>query len=135
VYAAGQMLALEHPGPFVLVGAYLQKEQGDKVEKALVEEANRLSTEQVSDKELEKAKNQLTAAFVFGLESVDGLAQQIGMSQITRHDPRAWVDAYGAYQQVTADDIQRVARKYLQSENLTIVVVPPAPQAEGGGGQ
>lgn len=136
VYAAGQVLALEHPGLFFLIGAYLQPEQGEKVEQALLEEVGRLATEKIGERELEKAKNQLAANFVFGLESVDGLASQIGMAQITQGDPRAWLDAYAAYQAVSADDVVRVAKAYLVPENLTMVVVPPTGQgAQGGGGQ
>jgi zinc protease len=129
VFAAGQLMALEDPGLFVLLGAYLAAEQGPKVEEAMLDEIGRVQREKVSDVELIKAKNQLSAGFVFGLEDVDGIAEQIGSSKLVVGDARAWIDDYEKLQQVTAADVQRVAKEYLQPEGLTMVVVPP----QGGG--
>lgn len=131
VAAGGQVLALEHPGLFFIFGAYLKPEQGAPLERAILEEVVRLSQERVPDRELEKAKNQLASSFVFGLQTVTGMAQQIGFSKINTGDPRAWLDAYDKIQAVTADDVMRVAKAYLEPTNLSLVVVPPA-GGEGG---
>jgi zinc protease len=131
VYAAGQLMVLEDPGLFVLLGAFLAAEQGEKVEAAMVDEIARVSREKVTDQELVKARNQLTAGFVFSLEDVDGIAEQIGSSKLVVGDARAWIDDYQKLAAVTAEDVQRVAREYLRPEKLTLVVVPP--RAQGGG--
>lgn len=126
VAAGGQVFALEHPGLFFIFGAFLEPGQGEKLEEAILEEIARLVAEPPADRELEKAKNQLTAGFVFGLETVNGIAQQIGVSKINTGDPRAWLDAYDKIQAVTAEDVKRVAAQYLVPENLTLVVLEPA---------
>jgi zinc protease len=124
VAAAGQVLALEHPGLFFVYGAHLDGEQSAKVEKALLDEVARLGTTAVPARELEKAKNQLSARFVFGLESVEGLAERIGMSWITHGDGTAWLGELARLQAVGAADVQRVAKKYLVASNMTVLVVP-----------
>jgi zinc protease len=131
VDAGGQMSAFEDPGLFVVFAEYLKPEQGEKVTAALLDEIERVQREPVSAEELLKAKNQITAGYIFGLEGVDGLASQIGASRILLGDATAWVDDYAKYQAVTADDILRVAKTYLAKENLTLVTTPPA----AGGGQ
>ena len=42
--------------------------------------------------ELDKAKNQLAAAFVFGLQTVDGIAQALGRAQYVEGDWKRFVD-------------------------------------------
>jgi zinc protease len=115
----------EDPGLFLWFGMYLRGEDGAKVEAALQDEIARLHKEAVSARELSKAKNQLAAQYVHGLESVWGLAYQMGMSKMTKGDARHWISAYDKYQAVTAKDVMRVAKAYLVPENLTVVQVSP----------
>ena len=75
--------------------------------------------------ELKKAKNQIVSGFVFGLDSPQGLAEQIGQSWILTGDPTQWVRDLEAFEKLTAADIARVARTYLVPERATVVVVPP----------
>jgi zinc protease len=125
VAAGGTILEMEDPGLFAIFGAYLTAEQEPKLEAALLDEIAKLQNEKVSDAELEKAKNQLAARFVMGLESAHGIAMQIGISKIHTGDPRSWLGDYDKLRAVTADDVQRVAKQYLGTENLTLVVEPP----------
>jgi zinc protease len=134
VYAGLYLHELEDPGLMLVFGAYLNAEQGPKVAAAIQDEATRLRDAPVGARELDKAKNQLLAGFVFGLQDVSGLAVQVGHSAILRGDPRAWLDDYPRIQAVTVQDVQRVAKKYLVPERLTLVTVPPGGGAGGGAG-
>jgi zinc protease len=130
VFAGGSLFAFEDPGLFVIFGGYLAPDREPKLEAAMLDEIARLQKEPVTADELTKARNQLAAGFVFGLESVEGIAAQIGQSRLLRGDARAWIDDYAKYQAVTADDVQRVAKTYLDPTNLTLVIVPPAGGAQ-----
>ncbi len=80
----------------------------------------------VAADELDKAKNQLAAGFVFGLETVDGIAQRLGQAQYVEGDWHRFIEGASRYLAVTADDVQRVAKKYLVDTNLTrVTLVPP----------
>jgi len=125
VAAAGQLFALEHPGLFVTFGVYMSPDQGDKVEAALADEMALVQKTGITKQELQKAKNQLLSDFVFGLEGVGGLAQQIGFSWINTGDPAWFLASMEKYEAVTLADVQRVAKKYLNESNLTVVVIPP----------
>ncbi len=127
VFAGGQMMVLEDPGMFMIFGFHLTPEDGAKVEAAILEEVERLAREPVRAEELLKAKNQITAGFVMGLQGVEGLAAQIGNSKLLRGDASAWIDDYDKVLAVSPEDVQRVARAYLQRDGLTLVLVPPAP--------
>jgi zinc protease len=132
VAAAGELLLLEDPGLFVLIGVHLDGKQGPAVEAALLDEVRLIQEAPPTAEELTKAKNQLLAKLVFELEDVAGLAQQIGSSWINLRDPGAFLTALERYRAVDGAAVQRVARTYLVEQNLTIVTIPVA-GADGGG--
>lgn len=126
VQAGADVLVRAHPGLFLLFGVYLDPGAGDKVEAALEDEIEALEQTPLAAAELRKAKNQLQSAFVFSLQGAQGMARQIGSSWILTGDPGSWLSSLEKYEAVTAADIQRVARTYLNPDNLTVVVIPPA---------
>jgi len=126
VEVGSQSLVREHPGLLLLFAAFLDGGNQQKVEDALFDEVDRIARSAPSARELEKAKNQISSGFVFGLESVTGLANEIGMSWIQSGDPGRFLTDLGKLEAVTAKDVQRVAAKYLKKSNRTVVVIPPA---------
>ena len=140
VAAGGLVEALEHPGLFIVYAAYLPDRDANRVEVVLSEEIARVRDKPITPEELDKAKNQLAAAFVFGLQTVDGVAQALGRAQYVEGDWKRFVEGATRYLAVTAADVQRVAKKYLIDTTLTRVTLaqpspaapaPPAPPAGG----
>jgi zinc protease len=125
IAAGGVTESMEDPGLFLVYAAYLPNKDGAKVEAALSEEIARVRDKPIEPTELDKAKNQLAAAFVFGLETVDGVATRLGESQYVEGDWRRFIEGATRYLAVTAADVQRVARKYLVDTNLTRVTLVP----------
>ena len=98
------------------------------MQSVLLEEVASVRDKPVTPAELDKAKNQLAAGSVFGLQSVDGVAQALGRAQYVEGDWRRFVEGATRYLAVTAADVQRVAKKYLVDTNLTrITLAQPAP--------
>ena len=86
---------------------------------------------QIADKgptadEVRKAKNQLQAAYIYGLESVGGAAEQIGESWIQTGDAAHWQKEFDVFEKVSAADVARLAKQYLDPKAATILVLPPA---------
>jgi zinc protease len=130
IAAGGVTESLEDPGLFIVYAAYLPDRDGAKVEAALAEEVARVRDKPVTAQELEKAKNQLAAGFVFGLQTVDGIAGALGRAQYVEGDWRRFLEGAARYLSVTAADVQRVARKYLGESSLTrVTLVRPDPGA------
>ncbi len=131
IAAGGVAESLEDPGLFIVYAAYLPNKDGAKVQAALTEEIARVRDKPIEPAELDKAKNQLAASFVFGLETVDGVAMRLGDAQYVEGDWHRFIEGAKRYLAVTAADVQRVAQKYLVDDNFTrVTVVPPgAPPA------
>ena len=134
IAAGGVTQTMEQPGLFLVYAAYLPDRDAARVETVLAEEIAAVREKPITPAELDKAKNQLAAGFVFGLQTVDGVAQALGHAQYVEGDWKRFVEGATRYLAVTAADVQRVAKKYLIDTNLTRVTLaqpaPPAPPAE-----
>jgi zinc protease len=96
-----------------------------KVRQAVLDAVARLATEPVSEEELAKAKRQKTAEYVQGLQKVDSLGAMLAMDLMSTGDLHFSASYVDRIQKVTAEDIRRVARTYLQPESLVSVLVAP----------
>jgi predicted Zn-dependent peptidase len=102
----------------------------DRVEGLFLEELDRMKREPVTDEELDKAKRQMEASLIRSLETVHSLASRIGRDMATFGRIRPLTEILGGIQAVTAEDVQRVMRTYVQPTRRTVVhVVPPEPDA------
>jgi zinc protease len=131
IAAGGVAEVLEHPGLFLVYAAYLPDRDSSRVQAVLFEEVARVREKPVTADELDKAKNELAAAFVFGLQTVDGVAGALGRAQYVEGDWKRFVEGATRYLAVTAADVQRVAKKYLVDTNLTIVTLAQPAPGEG----
>ncbi len=132
VAAGGLAETMEDPGLFLVYAAYLPDHDAVKVQASLLEEVARARAHAVTAHELDKAKNQLAAGFVFGLQTVDGIAHALGDAQYVRGDWREFGKGAARYLAVTAADVTRVAQKYLVDTNLTLVTLQPGATKPGG---
>jgi len=94
----------------------------------LIYEFKRIRDEKTPDDEFDRAKRTIVGGFAMRLESPQSLLSNI-MTQKIYNLPADYWDAYPQkIAAVTADDVQRVARKYLDLAKLQIVAVGDAKQ-------
>jgi zinc protease len=98
----------------------------DAVEKALLAEMAALKEQPVSDEELQRAKNQVEAAFVFQEDSIHRRASLLARFELigSYADKDRFLDRLRA---VTAADVQRVARAYFPEDKKNAGVLLPRP--------
>jgi len=123
-YSVRSSLALlKHRGTFTL---YIGTEPTN-VQKCLdgfKEEIRKLQEELVGDEELEAAKRNMIGKRNVYLETVGQLASYAGTAYLMGHDVKKLNSVDEKIQAVTADDIQRAAKKYLSQPSITVVVGP-----------
>lgn len=85
----------------------------------------------VSDAELTRARNRVLAGIVFRQESASSIASTLGEAETVHGDWRLALALPDRIRDVTAEDVRRVARRYLRLErSVTGWQVPePSPQA------
>ena len=94
-------------------------------EKELYEELQRLTQEQITDVELEKAKNIRLSEFYHQVRTINGRANTIGTYEVFFGDYTKLFDAPKNYSAVTKQDVQRVVKAYLGPNNRTVATLIP----------
>jgi zinc protease len=118
------------PGGFVLYAQPMPGQPTTRVEHALLKEIADLRDHPPEPREIEKAKNGIEASFLFAQDSLFYQALLLGQYEISG-DWR-WIDDYlPAVRAVTADDLLRVARFYLGSDNRTVATLVALPTRDG----
>lgn len=114
-------------GMLLVDGTPASGESVASLERALLEQVERLKTDLVSEQELERIRNQLIAGKVYERDSVFYQAMLLGQFETVG---LGWelADAYvEKLSAVTPEQIQAVARRYLTTENRTVAQLEPEP--------
>ena len=119
------------PALFFLDGVPAEGKTVTDVEAALREQIRLLVEQGVSDDELQRVKAQVTASQVYARDSVYYQAMRIGMLQTIGLPFDSSDRQVKKLQEVTADQVREVARKYLVDDNLTVAVLDPQPLPGG----
>jgi zinc protease len=119
-----ETLVREEPGLAIAVGVYRDQKAADGIEAAIQDEVKKLGAKGPTAEELRRAKNSVQSGFVFSLEHAQGLAEAIGRSWILTGDPQSFLHQVDQIEKVTAADVQRAIKTYLQPDRATVVVIP-----------
>ena len=119
--ASGGQGGFQFEGMFELRGTARQGRTPEEVEEAIYAELERLQTEPVGERELQKVKNQNAADTFRGLRSNFGLMMQL----LIREGNRGWEHINtdpALYEAVAAADVMRVANTYFKPETRAVAV-------------
>jgi len=89
----------------------------------VLDEIVRMRRDKVSRGEIETVKNQAIEIFPRYFATASAIAGTFASDEFTEREPKYWETYRQKVKAVTVDDIQRVARQYLQPEKLVILVV------------
>jgi zinc protease len=95
-------------------------------------ELDRLKAEPVAQDELAVIKDSIIQAYPGKWAEPRTVVGTFAQERLVGWPENWWADYREKIQAVTAEDVQRVARKYLDPANLVILVVGKAAEAEAG---
>jgi zinc protease len=120
---AGQNGALRD-GDFSVITTAKPGTPLDTLQAIVDREVARLIAEGPTARELDQARNSIEASQLRQLENVDAKADQLNSYYYFTGDPDYLSQDLANLRGVTAADVQRVARQYLQAPRVTLSVVP-----------
>jgi zinc protease len=103
----------------------------EQVEKAIYEELDKVKANGVTEQELQKVKNILTASFYRQMKTISGKANTLGSYEVFFGDYKKLFSAADEYAKVTNADLKRVAAKYFTEKNRTVATL--IPEKKNGG--
>ncbi len=114
-----------YPNLFVIFATPRHPHTAEELEKGIYRELDRLRTDPLPAAELEKVKNEIQTSFLRKLNSNSRLAYWLSYGQSLFGSWRHMEQRLQALDQVTAEDIRRVAQKYFTTQNRTVATRVP----------
>lgn len=127
--SAGASNGLMGRGPqlFVLDGVPAPGKTAAEVETALRAEVARVARDGVSEAELERVKTQWVASEVYKRDSLMGQARELGSQWVQGWPLDASEQLLARLRAITPQQVQSVAARYFQDEQLTVAHLVPQP--------
>ncbi|HUJ95064.1 MAG TPA: pitrilysin family protein [Terriglobales bacterium] len=123
----------KYPHLFAFYAYPLPGHINQEVADAIHVEIERLKNEDISDDELAMIKTRAKANLIRGLDSNQGLAEQLALYQSRYGDWRELFHAVDRINQVTKADIRRVANETFVPTNRTVGIIETAPPSGSAG--
>jgi len=125
---------VKYPHLFYFFAAPMPGHTPQEVADAIHGEIDRLKKEDITDDELKMVKTRAKANLIRGLDSNEGLAQELAVYQTLYGDWRELFRSVDRINAVTKADVRRVANEVFVPTNRTVGVIETA-QAGNGGAQ
>jgi zinc protease len=112
------------PSVFSVSAQLMPGKEPAEIEREMDRLLEQMKAELISDRELQKAKNQIESEFIYAQDSIFGQAMKIGYYEAVG----GWrlMDGYlDGIRKVTREDVQRVAKAYLDRDRRTVGVLLP----------
>jgi predicted Zn-dependent peptidase len=95
----------------------------EDIENAIYEELEKIKMQGITEKELQKIKNQKLMEFYDQIETINGKSNNLGTYEVFFGDFNKMFDATKNFDKVTVEDVQNVAKKYFTKSNRTVGVL------------
>src|SRR5687768_8417712 len=129
--AFGDAKIIEDPNLFTAVAVVQPGRTPEAAIASLISELERMRNEPVTAAELDRAKRQFARDYILGRETVQQKAGVLAHAAVLHDDLGTADGEFELFMNVTAADVQRVARKYFAPETRNVITVLP----RGSGGQ
>jgi len=130
VAAFGGPNLIEDPNLFSAVAIVQPGRTPAEVIAALIAEFDRLKNEPISERELQRTKNQFARDYILNRESDQDKARVLSHAVVIHHDIKTADGEFEIFQGLTAADVQRVARTYFTANNRTVLTLMPPGRQE-----
>jgi zinc protease len=126
VAAFGSANLIEDPNLFYAVAIVQAPHTPEEVSNELIAELDRLKTEPITSRELQRAKNQFARDYILGRESDQQKASHLAHAVVIHNDIKTADGEFDIFQNITSADVQRVARTYFRPEGRVVLTLVPS---------
>jgi predicted Zn-dependent peptidase len=116
---------IEHPNLFFATAIVQPGKTPDDVIAALIAELDRLRNEPITDRELDRTKNQFARDYILGRLTVKDKAEMLAHAAVIHGDLTTADGEFDIFLNITKADVQRVARTYFTPATRTVITILP----------
>ncbi|HUR35694.1 MAG TPA: pitrilysin family protein [Vicinamibacterales bacterium] len=135
VTAFGGANLVEDPNLFYAVAIVQPGQSPDEAIRALIAELDKLKAGGITERELQRAKNQFARDYILGRESIQQKALQLAHAVVIHNDIKSADGEFEIFQGITVADVQRVAQAYFTEQNRTVITILPSNRTTAGAGR
>ena len=128
---SGYELLQADPDLFYCYAILAPGKQPQEVEEAIYDEITSLQNSPPSETELQRAKNQVEASYIFGQDSNFRQAMLLGQAESVGAGWKQVDQFLHRIRNVTTEDVQRVASRYLVEDQRTVGILIPTKTRPG----
>ena len=128
--AFGDAKIIEHPNLFTAVAVLQPGRPAEGATASLIAELERIRTEPVTAAELDRAKRQFARDYILGRDTVQQKAGVLAHAAVIHDDLGTADGEFELFMNVTAADVQRVARTYFAPGTRNVITVMPRGSAQ-----
>jgi zinc protease len=124
---------IEHPNLFFATAIVQPGQTAEAAITALISELDKLRTDPISDRELDRTKNQFARDYILGRLTVKDKADVLAHAAVIHNDLTTADGEFDIFLNISKADVQRVAKTYFTPATRTVITILPraaAPTAE-----
>jgi zinc protease len=112
-------------GHFVIVATAKPGVTLDKIKDIILSEKDKIIKDKVSDRELLRSKNGIKSSFIYSLQNIESLADQLNHYNFYLNEPNSFSRDLSRYEDVDEEFICNAAEKYLNGNYVELRIQPP----------
>lgn len=123
----------EFSGSFTIVATAKPNITLKQIEEVIYSEIEKMKAEGITQRELDRSKNELEASSIYRLQSVGGFGgktDQLNRYNVFKGDPGYLNKDLERYKNVKFDDVKKVANKFLKQKGKVVLSVVPKGKKE-----
>ncbi|MCB0731820.1 MAG: insulinase family protein [Ignavibacteriae bacterium] len=114
----------KYNGVFFIIISLAKNEETENVKEYLLEEIKKVVKKGITKKELERALNGYKSSYIYSLQNLDNLVNQINNYNCNLNEPNSFLYDLNRYNKLELNDITWVAEKYLMKNFIELDIIP-----------
>jgi len=114
----------KYGGGFFIVATAQPHVSAEELAEAMKIEIDNFLKSQISKDELVKTKNSIKSSFIYSLQNISSLADQINNYNFYLNDPNYFEKDLSRFESATAEEILNTAKKYLNKPMVELFILP-----------
>ena len=114
----------KYNGAFFIIVTVNPDKTRDEISENVIQIINELILEGVEDDELARALNGYKSSYIYSLQNLDNMVNQINNYNCNLGEPNSFIYDINRYNILTKNDIRNVTEKYLSKQNVELAIIP-----------